>query len=381
MIWWKTALFVVSAVLLTAAGLGFFLGCMVFSSSGHSGPRSAHFDGKRFRNRGGESERGLGSLIKWMTNRNRGKWNAYKHYDPGPPPPDRVGTGKLLVTFVNHSTVLLQTDGVNILTDPVFSDRVGPVSFAGPKRHRPPGIRFEDLPPIDVVLISHDHYDHLDIPTLKRLREHSNPLLLAGLGNSALLRRHNLKNSRDLDWWETFLFRSKDASTEITFTPANHFSMRGLRDRNRTLWGSFVVNTPSSRIYFAGDTGFGPHFEKIGGRFGPFDLALIPIGSFRPRWFMKPNHISPQEAVSAHHILGSRFSVGIHFGTFSLADDGQFEAVRELERAILQDPRETLFVTLEFGEGRWVPLSAVIQGRQTADPAVWAAPIAADRAG
>lgn len=381
MMWWKIVLFVVPVVFLSAVGIGAFWGCVVFSSPGYSGPRTEHFDGKRFHNRSPKSERGLGSVLKWMMNRNRGKWNAYTHYEPGPPPPERVGKGKLLVTFVNHSTVLVQADGMNILTDPVFSDRVGPVSFAGPKRHRPPGIRFEDLPRIDLVLISHDHYDHLDIPTLKRLKYHSNPLILAGLGNSALLHRHGLVNSRDLDWWETFLFGAEDASTRITFAPARHFSMRGLRDRNRTLWGSFVVNTPSSRIYFAGDTGFGRHFEKIGERYGPFDVALIPIGSFRPRWFMKPNHISPQEAVSAHHLLGSRFSVPIHFGTFALADDGQFEAVRELERAILQDHRETLFQTLEFGEGRWVPLSAALQSGQAADPAAWPASITADRAG
>ena len=341
--------------ILLVVGVGTLVGCLVASGPGHKGPAQWNFNGNRFYDEtGGGNNIGFVSAIKWAFTRKRGPWEKYTHYEPGPRPPRQVEKDKLRVTFINHATVLVQTEGVNILTDPVFSDRIGPASFGGPKRHRPPGLRFQDLPKIDLVFISHDHYDHLDLPTLRRLQEHSNPMILAGLGNSAFLRRKGLLNVKDLDWWETTSIRP---GFEVTFVPARHYSMRSPVDKNKTLWGSFVVETVSSKTYFAGDTGFGPHFEKIGELFGPFDLSLLPIGSFKPRWLMEPNHISPEEAVAAHRLLRSKCSIGIHYGTFSLADDGQHDGPRELERVLAKGKSQIVFRILGFGEGTDIPLT------------------------
>jgi len=307
----------------------------------YHGPITDHFDGERFHNP--EPARQRGSLfIKWMLNRQRGYWRDWLDAPPGPPPPRRVGEGELRITFINHATTLVQMDGLNILTDPIWSDRTSPVSFTGPRRHRPPGIRFEDLPPIDVVLVSHNHYDHLDVATLKRL---SRAQIFAPLGNAALMRRHGIVGT-ELDWWESV--------GPITLVPSQHFCARGLTDRNRNLWGGFVVGSKAGNVYFSGDTGWGDHFAQIAKRFQPIRLALLPIGAYLPRWFMKPAHIDPAEAVEAHHVLKAQTSLAIHFGCFALGDDGEFEPVRDLQSAIAAngDPR---FWILEHGEGRDVP--------------------------
>ena len=307
----------------------------------YRGPLSDHFDGERFHNfgPGWQSEQ---SFIKWMLTRDRGAWREWTDAPFGPPPPRNVGDGELRITFINHATTLVQLDGVNILTDPIWSERTSPVGFAGPKRHRPPGIRFEDLPPIDLVLVSHNHYDHLDVPTLRRL---TGARIITALGNGALMRRHGIV-AAELDWWE-----SRDI---VTAVPSQHFSARGLTDRNRNLWCGFVIGSQSGNVYFAGDTGWGTHFAEIGRRFQPMRLALLPIGAYRPRWFMKPAHIDPAEAVEAHHALKAQTSVAIHFGTFALGDDGEFEPVRDLESAIAANGNPRFWI-LQHGEGRDVP--------------------------
>src|SRR5437588_11149750 len=231
---------------------------------------------------------------------------------------------------------------MNILTDPIWSERTSPISSVGPRRHRPPGIRFEDLPPIDLVLVSHNHYDHLDVPTLRRL---SGAPILTPLGNAALMRRHGISAS-ELDWWQT--------KGIATLVPAQHFCSRGLTDRDRNLWGGFVISSPFGNVYFAGDSGSGEHFAQISKRFQPIRLALLPIGAYLPRWFMKPVHIDPAEAVEAHAVLGAATSVAIHFGTFHLGDDGLETPVRDLQRAIAAagNPR---FWIVGQGEGKDVP--------------------------
>ena len=307
----------------------------------YHGPTTDHFDGERFHNpqSGWQSK---GAFLKWMLNRERGRWEKMIDTPVGPPPPRTVGNGELRVTFINHATTLLQLDGLNILTDPIWSERVSPVSFAGPRRHRPPGIRFDDLPPIDLVLVSHNHYDHLDIPTLKRLRGCQ---ILTPLGNAALMKRHGI-SATELDWWQT--------RGPITAVPAQHFAARGLSDRNRNLWSGFVIASLSGNIYFAGDTGWSDHFAEVGRRFQPIRLALLPIGAYLPRWFMRPAHIDPAEAVDAHFALRAQTSVAIHFGSFALGDDGQFEPVHDLQRAIEANGRPRFWI-LEHGEGRDVP--------------------------
>jgi L-ascorbate metabolism protein UlaG (beta-lactamase superfamily) len=344
--------------LVVFAGLVAFattVGCL-FSAPRYAGPASEHFDGDRFYNQDRTREKGFSDFLKWITNRDQGPWEGDPDAEPGSPPPRQVGAGELRVTFVNHATVLIQVDGLNILTDPIWSERGSPVTFAGPKRVRPPGIRFEDLPPIHVVLVSHNHYDHLDVPTLRRLSSEYGPKMFSGLGNARLMHEKDIKNAHDLDWWHRIRLSE---SVQVTFVPAQHFSSRGMFDHHKTLWGGFVIESSRHRVYFAGDTGFGPHFKQIRDAFGPLTLALLPIGAYKPRWFMSSAHLSPQDAVKAHRILGTSHSMAIHFGTFPLGDDGEHEPTAELRQA-LEEEGLTLddFWVLDFGEGRQLSYQA-----------------------
>lgn len=331
------------------------MGCSMFSAPHYRGPtpRGASFDGERFQNEEPIETPSFGDVLKWKFNSEPGDWRGWADEPHGPPPPPRVGPGELRVTFVNHATTLVQIDGLNILTDPVWSDGVGPLSYLGPQRVRPPGIRFEDLPKIDVVVVSHNHYDHLDLPTLRRLGEAHSPRYFVGLGNAAILHAANIGNVAELDWWQTVELRN---GVKLTAVPAQHGSNRGIADRNRTLWGGYVFQGEGGYAYFAGDTGFGPHFAQIHERYGPPRLAILPIGAFRPEWFMQPVHVSPAEAVQAHLVLGAHRSVGMHFGTFQLADDGQDEPAEQLVAAREREGvHEDHFWVLGFGEGRDVP--------------------------
>ena len=225
------------------------------------------------------------------------------------------------MTFVGHSTFLLQfAGGLNVLTDPIWSDYASPVSFAGPRRVRPPSLAFEALPPIGLVLVSHGHYDHLDLPTLRRLDARFRPLFLTGIGNRDFLRGEGMREVMELDWWQSHRVEAMD----VTFTPAQHWSKRGAIGRNRTLWGGFWLRASGAalNVYFAGDSGFGPHFQLIHERLGSPDLALLPIGAYEPRWFMREQHMNADEAVQTHQVLQARRSIGMHFGTFRLTDEG-----------------------------------------------------------
>ncbi len=317
----------------------------------------SNFDGVRFRNLV-PRRNGVSALLRWMLSRHHGQWQDHPDAQPGPPPP-RSSDG-LRLTFVNHSTFLLQVNGINILTDPMWSKRASPVNWAGPRRFRPPGIRFEDLPPIDIVLLSHDHYDHMDLPTLRRLHRKHGPTIYAGLKNAALLARHGIGNVVELDWWQETTARR---DLWITGVPARHFSGRSLFDRDRRLWCGFVVQTVVQTedvcIYFAGDTGAGPHTAQIAGKFPKIDLAILPIGAYRPQWFMGEVHMSPDEAVEAHLRLGARVSVASHFGTFDLADDGEDEPVERLQQALQPaNLGETEFRVMSFGAAAELPIGS-----------------------
>jgi L-ascorbate metabolism protein UlaG (beta-lactamase superfamily) len=236
------------------------------------------------------------------------------------------------VTWVGHSTLLVQLDGVNILTDPAWSNRLGPFSgTVGVRRFTPPGIAFEDLPPVDVVLISHDHYDHLDEPTVRRLAQAFHPLFVVPLGIKAWLEDRGITNVIELDWSESV----KVKGLEIVCAPAQHGSGRSLTDGGRRLWASWAV-IGTKRFYFAGDTAYASHFEMIGHALGPFDLAALPIGSYTPRIVAKAVHMSPEEAIQASRDLRATAFVGIHWGTFKLAREPYDEPPRriaaELER-------------------------------------------------
>lgn len=223
--------------------------------------------------------------------------------------------------MIGHATLLIQIAGLNLLTDPVWSDRASPVAFAGPRRVTAPGVRMEDLPPIDAILLSHNHYDHLDAPTLRALHERHAPLIVTPLGNDAIIRRHIPSGRIEVrDWGEDVAIAP---GADVHIVPANHWSSRGLRDRRRALWGGFMLRAGGRLVYFAGDTGYGTGSmsRSMRQRFGRTDLALIPIGAYDPRWFMAAQHTDPEEAIQIMQDLDARFAVGIHWGTFKLTDE------------------------------------------------------------
>lgn len=349
---------VLRALLIVAvafAVLVFVVGCLILSGPHASGPPSDHFDGKRFRNMREVPHHGFGDFLKWRWSRAPGPWNERTSSPPGPRPPERISGGGMRVTFVNHATTLVQMDGVNVLTDPIWSERASPVSFAGPRRQRSPGLRFEDLPPIHAVVVSHNHYDHMDLPTLRRLSGVHGPRFFVGRGNAPLLLKAGIHRVIELDWWQT---HQLTGDVTVTGVPAQHFSQRGLCDRDRTLWLGYAMRGPAGLAYFAGDTGAGPHFAEIAKRLGPPRLAILPIGAYRPEWFMSGVHVSPEEAVVAHETIGAGTSVGMHFGTFKLADDGQDEPTAALEKALAARKVRPRFSVLEFGAGLDVPPDA-----------------------
>ncbi len=341
---------------------GMLLERFVIAAPRYSGPKSDHFDGERFFNPEHPKETGLGDLLRWQMTAERGEWLPERQSTPTSPstvPEKRLDAAKNRVTFINHSTALIQSAGINILTDPVWSDYVGVFDRIGPKRVRPAGVKESDLPPIDVILLSHNHYDHLDISTMKRLADRFKPVIVVPLGIKAFLEQEGIRCTIiELDWWQAHTYTLPGSTTtlsatlEITCVPAQHFSGRGVSDRAGTLWCGFVAKNPQTadEIYFVGDSGYGGHFKKIGERFKNITLALIPIGAFRPRWFMSPVHIAPDEAVKVHEDVHSRQSIGIHFGTFPLADDGEHEPLQELQKALQQAKiAPSAFQALDFG--------------------------------
>jgi L-ascorbate metabolism protein UlaG (beta-lactamase superfamily) len=299
----------------------------------------------------GVPEHGFREFLKWITTRRPGPWQRWVPSAPGPKPPERVSGSDLRITFINHSTVLLQTEGLNLLTDPVWSRRVSPVSFAGPQRHRPPGIRFRDLPPIDAILLSHDHYDHLDVPTLKRLASHHRPTVFCPLGVARQVRRCGLLDVCELDWGQSTDRRGH----RLHCLRAQHFSGRTPFNRNRSLWCSWLMEASAGNLYVAGDSGFGNFFAEIGRRYSPIRLALLPIGAYEPEWFMGPVHMTPEHAVEVRAQLGAAYALAIHYGTFALADDAQADPPARLRRALVEREDAGSFWILPEGEGRQIP--------------------------
>jgi len=289
--------------------------------------RTDHFDGRRFFNPSGAQGQPV-----WMVPRMlltpRTRWPSRIPVEPRRPP--NLGPDDVVVTFVGHATFLIQVASTNLLTDPVYSERASPVSFAGPRRVRAPGVRFDDLPGISLVLVSHNHYDHCDLGTLRALDRRFHPQLVTPIGNGRLLRSAGIRRVEEIDWWQS----ASATPVPITLTPAQHFSARNMFDRNRALWGGFLIEAGGRRVLFAADTGYGPHFREIAARLGPIDLALLPIGAYEPRWFMKDIHMNPAEAVQAHLDLAARRSIAMHFGTFQLTPEGIDEPVRELAKAL-----------------------------------------------
>jgi len=321
---WLFSLLILAAFVITS--VGWFI-----SEPGYNGSVSDHFNGTTFENPGDVPTKDFFDVMKWYMQREQGEWTQIPDEELvfAEAPAETISEG-LVITYVNHSTFLIQTEGLNILTDPIWSDRVSPFSFAGPQRFRSAGVRFEDLPPIDLVLISHNHYDHLDIETLKKLNDQFSPVFITPLGVSLMLQAEGIAQTQEMDWWGV---HSVSGGLQIHSVQAQHFSARGLFDRDKTLWSGYVIETPSGGVYFAGDTGYGNFFKEIGTRFD-IKVGLIPIGAYKPQWFMSPMHINPEEAIKVHKDVGADISFGMHFGTFPLADDGMDDPVNDFTKAI-----------------------------------------------
>jgi L-ascorbate metabolism protein UlaG (beta-lactamase superfamily) len=306
--------------------------------------KSDHFDGTRFVNPTGLAGQPL-SAVPRMLLEPRTPWP--RRVDEPPQRPPELNGSAAAVTFIGHSTFLIQTPAGNILTDPMYSRRAGPLNVLGPRRVRQPAVRFDDLPSISIVLLSHNHYDHCDLRTLRLLAERFDPLVVTPLGNGALVRSSGIRQVEELDWWQ----QAKTSALPIALTPAQHFSARGPLDRNRALWGGFMLVVGGLRIFFAGDTAYARFFLEVRQRLGPIDLALLPIGAYEPRWFMQAVHMNPAEAVQAHLDLEASESVAMHFGTFQLTSEGIDEPLRALEDACrAKSIPSSRFRTLHFGE-------------------------------
>jgi L-ascorbate metabolism protein UlaG (beta-lactamase superfamily) len=310
---------------------------------------SDHCDGRKFFNPGSNRRPGrLLQVLRWRFQGERSPWPSHVENPPYPPPPVTVAPNTVAITFINHASFLLRFADAVVLTDPIFSDRCSPVAWAGPRRHRAPGIAFDDLPRPDIVLLSHNHYDHMDFPTLRELRKRHAPRFITLLGNARILARLGIV-ATELDWWDQLTA----GPLRITATPARHFSARTPFDGNRALWGGFMITAEAGMLLFAGDSAAGSHWTDIHDRLGEADVALLPIGAYEPRWFMAAAHMNPAEAVQAHLALRVRQSVGMHFGTFQLTDeaiDAPLHALDAARRAV--GPAADSFVTLGFGETR-----------------------------
>jgi L-ascorbate metabolism protein UlaG (beta-lactamase superfamily) len=291
----------------------------------YTGPVSDHFDGRHFFDRHNAPLRGRRDLLRWMVGSRwrgeRAKWPAWAPSPFADNPPQRVEGSNWRFSFVGHASWLIQTAGINILVDPVWSERASPFRFAGPKRVNDPGIAFADLPPIDVVLVSHAHYDHLDVATLSRLAARHRPRVIAPLGNDAIMRSHNPAiAAKGYDWYD---FVELGDGVAVTLVPTRHWSARSLSDRNESLWASFVLEAPGGRVYLVQDSSYGngANFRQARERYGPFKLAVLPIGAYEPRWIMAEQHMNPAEAVKALLDCGADTALGHHYGTFQLTDE------------------------------------------------------------
>ncbi|MFD2678983.1 MBL fold metallo-hydrolase [Camelimonas lactis] len=298
----------------------------------HDGPLTDHFDGRRFSNPGyPPTDKRLGDLWRWWRSGQREKWPRQVAVTKVAPAPDADG---VCITMVGHATLLIQAGGCNILTDPVWGARAGPLSLLGPRRVTAPAVCFDDLPRIDAVLVSHNHYDHFDAQTLRRLQERHQPTFVTPVGNERLLQKV-APGARVLtgDWGDAVAL---PRGVTTRFTPANHWSRRALRDTRMALWSGFMIDAPAGRIWFAGDTGYGDGgvFRDIRAAFGAPDVALIPIGAYEPRWFMAAQHVNPDEAVQVFRDIGARRALGMHWGTFQLTDEGRERPREALEAAL-----------------------------------------------
>jgi L-ascorbate metabolism protein UlaG (beta-lactamase superfamily) len=319
----------------------------------YDGPISDHFDGLRFFDPDGVPPKSLGEVLRWQFggDRQRAKWPVWVPSAHADTPPARVSGDGVRLSFVGHVSWLIQTAELNILVDPVWSMRASPVPWAGPKRRNDPGIAFDALPEIDVVLVSHGHYDHLDITTLSKLTARFAPRVIAPLGNDVIMRKANSAiNAEAFDWQDRV---DLGGGVAVTLVPTRHWSARSLFDRNKALWASFVLETPAGKLYIVCDSGYGDgkHFRRVGEAYGPLRLAILPIGAYEPRWFMKDQHMNPSDAVKALADCGAQAALAHHHGTFQLTDEAIDAPAIALGEALAEArvPRER-FAVLKPGQ-------------------------------
>lgn len=300
-------------------------------------------------------ERGFGSFLRWRFGLGPAEIlpiapEEVSNYVPEMVQPaisliQQPNSSQVQITWIGHSTFLIQTEGINILTDPIFSDYCGPTSLLRIKRVAPPGVPLEQLPSIHAVLISHNHYDHLDAPTVERLR--NGPTYFVPLGIATWFEKKKMNNVVEMDWWQS----SSLHGLKFHSVPIQHFSNRTPFDRNETLWSGWIIESESKRIFFAGDTGYSPVFKEIGDRFGPLQISLIPIGAYRPRWFMSPVHVDPPEAIKILKDTHSQKAIAGHWGTFKLSDEPLGEPSVYLKKVLKSNGiDEGQFIVMKFGE-------------------------------
>jgi L-ascorbate metabolism protein UlaG (beta-lactamase superfamily) len=301
----------------------------------YAGPVSDHFDGTRFFVPGFASDKSFADLFRFLGSRGaQVAWPKQVANPPHEPPAERITGNDLRVTFIGHATVLIQTQGLNLLIDPVFSERASPVSFAGPRRVNAPGLALDELPPLDAILLTHNHYDHLDLASLSHLAKHRPCPVLTPLGNDRILQNHDAAiQAQAFDWGATAALRNGVA---VHFEPCYHWSARGLGDRRMALWAAFVIETSGSKIYHIGDTGYfkGEIFRAMRVKHGPVRLAILPIGAYEPRWFMRDHHIDPEEAVAIFQDCGAAHALAHHWGTFQLTHEAIDEPPKRLAIAL-----------------------------------------------
>lgn len=308
---------------------------------------SDHFDGERFFAPHAETRRSFWDVLRWRRERDAVPWPASLPLARHAPPPSAVQPGRAAVTMIGHATFLVRSEHAVWVTDPVLTSHAGPFGWMGPRRVRPPALAPDAWPGLDFVLVSHNHYDHLQPASLRAVTRRGAPHLIVPLGLGEFMTRRGFDRVHELDWWQ----RVSVGAATITCVPGQHFSARTPWDRNTTLWCGYVVRDDATTVYFAGDSGYGPHFAEIGARLETIDVALLPIGAYEPRWFMQPMHINPEEAVRAFQDLHARAGIAMHFGVFHLTDEGIDDPIHALESArTAAGVRPDDFRVLDFGE-------------------------------
>src|ERR1700730_666593 len=316
----------------SAAGVGGFAARAALARY-YDGPVSDHVGGTHFSDPHGTPRKGGLATLRWSSGAAKTQWPTWAPSPFVDRPPARVASSRWRISYVGHASLLIQTAGLNLLIDPVWSERASPFTFAGPKRVNDPAVAFEALPEIDAVLVSHNHYDHLDVATLARLADAHRPRVVTPLGNDTILRAHDAAIAAESYEWHQRVVLGEGVA--VNLVPVRHWSARGLFDRNRALWAGFVIETPAGRIFHVADSGYGEgrHFRVARERYGPFRLAVLPVGAYEPRSFMGPQHMNPAEAVKAFADSGAELALGHHYATFQLTDEGIHAPVAALVAA------------------------------------------------